>query len=290
MTSRALVLGVAGPVERAWAVGLLAGIAVDGVRWQQADLLVGTSTGGLLAAQLGSGADPERLCRDELAGSPVLPPRPRPAGWLALRLAFERRRSADPVRYRNRVGRLARGALTPAPSTCIDQVRAALPRQDWPAQRLLIPVVDGDSGEFAALGRDSGATLPEAVAAGCAVPGVWPPIELDGRHWMDGGIRSGANVDLAMGCDRVLVVACPSGSGPGPGRIASVTEQIERFPATAQVLLVGPGAASRRLLARRHGQGAGRAAARTAVRVAALRSGRADAQAVRSAVAELWLG
>ena len=48
--------------------------------------------------------------------------------------------------------------------------------------------------------------LWRAVAASCAVPLVWPPIEVDGRPFMDGGLRSPANADLATGCDVVLAL------------------------------------------------------------------------------------
>jgi NTE family protein len=46
-----------------------------------------------------------------------------------------------------------------------------------------------------------------AVAASCAVPLVWPAVAVDGRHYVDGGMRSTANVDLAQGADVVVVLA-----------------------------------------------------------------------------------
>jgi NTE family protein len=45
------------------------------------------------------------------------------------------------------------------------------------------------------------------VAASCAVPRVWPPVTIGGRRYIDGGVWSLANVDLAEGCGRVLVLA-----------------------------------------------------------------------------------
>ena len=44
--------------------------------------------------------------------------------------------------------------------------------------------------------------LLDAVGASCAVPGIWPPVTINGRRYIDGGIRSAANADLAAGCDR----------------------------------------------------------------------------------------
>jgi len=67
--------------------------------------------------------------------------------------------------------------------------------------------VDVASGRFAAFDGASGATLIEAVSASCAVPGVWPPVRINGRQWMDGGMRSATNADLAADCERIVVLA-----------------------------------------------------------------------------------
>jgi NTE family protein len=50
-------------------------------------------------------------------------------------------------------------------------------------------------------------TLVDAVAASCSVPGVWPPTTIGGRRWIDGGVRSATNADLAAGYERVVVLA-----------------------------------------------------------------------------------
>lgn len=55
--------------------------------------------------------------------------------------------------------------------------------------------------------RRSGVPLVDAVRASCAVPLVWPPVEIEGHRYMDGGMRSITNADLAAGCDRVVVIA-----------------------------------------------------------------------------------
>jgi NTE family protein len=46
-----------------------------------------------------------------------------------------------------------------------------------------------------------------AVAASCAVPLVWPAVTINEKHYVDGGMRSTANVDLAAGADVVVVIA-----------------------------------------------------------------------------------
>ncbi len=55
--------------------------------------------------------------------------------------------------------------------------------------------------------KQSGVALGLAVASSCAVPGVFPPVTINGRRYMDGGMRSSTNADLARGYDKVLVVS-----------------------------------------------------------------------------------
>jgi NTE family protein len=54
--------------------------------------------------------------------------------------------------------------------------------------------------------RDSGVALVDAVAASCAVPGIWPPVTINGRRYIDGGVGSATHADLAAGYDRILVI------------------------------------------------------------------------------------
>jgi NTE family protein len=56
------------------------------------------------------------------------------------------------------------------------------------------------------------APLADAIAASGALPGVWAPIEIGGRHYMDGGMYSTDNADLAANFDRVLVIALRAGN------------------------------------------------------------------------------
>lgn len=81
-----------------------------------------------------------------------------------------------------------------------------LPSHEWPQEDLRIPAVDVDSGELVVLTRSSGVPLVDAVAASCAVPGVWPPVPTGGRLLMDGGTRSPTNLDLTAGHDDVVAL------------------------------------------------------------------------------------
>ena len=86
--------------------------------------------------------------------------------------------------------------------------------------------------------RDSGVSLLDAVAASCAVPLVWPPVPINGTTYVDGGIRSPANADLAQGADVVVVLA------PGTQSLSrehAIARQLERTGAN-RTLLVAPDA------------------------------------------------
>jgi NTE family protein len=72
---------------------------------------------------------------------------------------------------------------------------------------VLLGAVDAETGEMRVFDRQSGVNLVDAVAASCAVPGIWPPVTIDGRRYVDGGIRSSDNADLAAGFGRIVVIS-----------------------------------------------------------------------------------
>ena len=91
-----------------------------------------------------------------------------------------------------------------------DVIAQRLPSHDWPDRVLRISAIDTATGELVVFDRDSGVGLVDAVAASCAVPGVWPPVTIGDRRYMDGGVGSTVNMALADDCD-VAVVLVPSG-------------------------------------------------------------------------------
>ena len=83
---------------------------------------------------------------------------------------------------------------------------------DWShGGRTWIVTVDYDLGHRVVFGRGDAppASLPEAVAASCSVPGWFRPTVIDERRYVDGGVRSTASVDLlaGRGLDEVYVLA-----------------------------------------------------------------------------------
>jgi NTE family protein len=277
----ALVLGGGGITGIAWEVGVLAGLAEAGVDLTGADLVVGTSAGSVVGAQLTCGADLEAAFARQLA-----PPtgeqaaRMTRSGLLRYGLAALRSRGDD-VAFRRRVGALAlaaeRAGLTPTEQERLDVIGSRLVGLEWPDRDLRTTAVDAETGEFRVLDRTSGVPLLQAVAASCAVPGVYPPVTIGGRRYVDGGMRSAANADLADGYDRVVVLApVPRGFGPLAGVDAQVTGMV------ARVAVVSPDGASRRAI--------GRNVLDPAARAGSARAGRAQAAGVAAEVTEVWQG
>jgi NTE family protein len=184
----------------------------------------------------------------------------------------------NPVRARVRLGRLAVRARTGSAAARRAVVAARLGTHEWPAGQLLITAVDVDTGEFATFDSSSGVDLVDAVGASCAVPGVWPPVTINGRRWMDGGMRSPANADLAAGYDRVIVVA-PITRGLRP--MPSVAEQVAELSRSCQaVALLAPDAVSVAAF--------GRNLLDPRTRAPSARAGYAQAATLRAAVAAVW--
>jgi NTE family protein len=274
MARRALVLGGGGITGIAWEWGILAGLAAGGVRLGEADLVVGTSAGSVVGAQVASGLDTEERYRVQLE-----PPDGEIAATLGagLLLRYALAAIGPPRRLRARIGRLALRASTVPEAERLAVFETRLPVREWPERALLLTAVDAHTGELRAFDRDSGAPLLQAVAASCAVPGIWPPVTIDGRRYMDGGVRSAANVDLAAGYDRVVVLA-PLLRGLGAG--TGVSAQVKALGAGTRVALVSPDAAALAAI--------GRNVLDPAKRAGAARAGLAQAPSVVDQVRTVW--
>jgi NTE family protein len=79
----------------------------------------------------------------------------------------------------------------------------------WPPlPNLWIMACDYETGRRVAFGRADAppAALAEAVAASCAIPGFYRPVQIGGRRYVDGGVASTSNLDLlaAKGLDLVI--------------------------------------------------------------------------------------
>ena len=205
----ALVLGGGGVAGIAWITGLLAGLAESGQDVTGADVVIGTSAGANVAAQIGSGLSLEALLARQV--EPALQSRE-----LMVELNWDKfaadlqpymaGASTQAEQLRN-FGRFALDADTVDEPTRLAVIESRLPSRDWPLTPMRLTAVDCVSGELTVFDAASGVSLVDAVAASSAVPGIWPPVTIEGRRYMDGGVRSADNADLAAGATRVVVIS-----------------------------------------------------------------------------------
>jgi len=226
---RGLVLGAGGTLGATWMVARLRALETElDFDAREADLLVGSSAGSVLAAMLATGVSVTQLLEHQhgraAAGNPLaqvsfsydvgvgaaLPERP------PLRLGSPAllRRVARHPRQLGTMTALA-AALPPGRGSLaglrapVDRA-AGGPGAPWP-RRLLVAAMDYTTGERVAFGSLSAprASVADAVVASCSIPGWFAPAVIEGRPYIDAGIRQATSADLAAGhgLDEVVVLA-----------------------------------------------------------------------------------
>ena len=275
--TRALVLAGGGVTGIAWELGLVVGLSRQDVDVTAADLILGTSAGSTVGAQIASGVPLTELQAAQLADETSEITVDLDVDEFRARLAGLVADAPDPQAARARVGRMALEAKTVPEAVRRRAIEARLPVHEWPAQRLVVTAVDAATGELALLDRDAGVPLVDAVAASCAVPGVWPPVTIDGRRYVDGGARSLANADLAAGHDRVLVVVPMALEGPYREQLDA---ELAILAETGKTRVIAADDASLAAI--------GPNPLDPSRRAAAYRAGSAQGEAAAAGVAEFW--
>ncbi|WP_430335144.1 patatin-like phospholipase family protein [Rhodococcus sp. ACT016] len=220
-TKRALVLAGGGAAGNAWALGLIAGLSDAGVELTEADLIIGTSSGSTVAAQITSGTRPAELYAAILAEVPQQHSGaaasgrgrgPKFSGPNYMEWSNQIIGSAeDASDMRRKMGAAALEMDVSDGSSRTrwrDIVAGRLPSQHWPPQPVLIAAVDARTGEPVVFDRHSGIDLVDAVAASTSNGfGPFPPYRIGENRYINGGYRRNENADLAAGCGRVLVLS-----------------------------------------------------------------------------------
>jgi NTE family protein len=203
---------------------------------------VATSAGSTVAAQITRGVPLsdlfERQVDESLQNREIIPA-------TELVTSFQKMISTDTTLhdrgdFLRSFGQLALAAPTVGEDERRAVIEGRLPKHAWPENRLVIVAVDTETGEDALFDRFAETSLVDAVAASCAVPGVWPPVTIHGRRYMDGGVRSSDNADLARGYARTVIL-----SPNGTTRAALKGHMSLLEDAGGRVYMVEPDAASR---------------------------------------------
>lgn len=257
-TRRALILAGGGIAGIAWETGVLRGIADESPEAAGllvcSDVLVGTSAGSAVAAQLSSGSTLEALFERQVAeesaeidsGVDV----ETITEMFVTALAGPYDEAVDKTRQQmQRIGAVALTTET-VPAPVRRQVIAQrLPSHDWFDRVLRLTAIEVATGELIVFDRESGVDLVDAVAASCAVPGAWPPVAIAGRHYMDGGIASSVNVGVADDCQAAVVLVpsgidapTPFGAGPAAEIAAFTGPTLAVFADANALAAFGPNA------------------------------------------------
>src|SRR2546423_3660088 len=218
-----VVLGAGGVMGGAWLTGGLAALATE-TGWDPADAdhIVGTSAGAMMGALLAAGVPPwfmvgpsagERFDGLQDAGGRPQREASRSAGAVfridrgtrlpigpgSWRLALSS--LSNPTRHTPATlfgGWLPRGVISTDPLK--DTVRRVVPEGWVEHPGTWILACDYATGRRVAFGREGAppADLADAVAASCAIPGFFTPVEIGGREYVDGGMHSTSNLDVLL--------------------------------------------------------------------------------------------
>ncbi|MCB0950048.1 MAG: patatin-like phospholipase family protein [Mycobacterium sp.] len=236
---RALVLGGGGLAGIAWETGVLLGISDEvpeaGERLLGSDVLLGTSAGSAVAAQIGSGLSLDELFARQVAAGETHEIHPGVSVDAISELFVDAMLTPGATKSQKlkQIGAVAldvsrRGEMVPE-SVRRSVIAHRLPSHDWPQRMLRVTGIDIATGELVVFDNDSGVDLVDAVAASCAVPAAWPPVTIGGRRFMDGGVGSAVNMAAVPDCDVAVALVPSAADAPSPWGTPAA-EEIDAFP------------------------------------------------------------
>ncbi|MGO8871313.1 MAG: patatin-like phospholipase family protein [Acidimicrobiales bacterium] len=225
---RGLCLGGGGLFFVAWQVAYLHTLAAHGIDVGAADRVVGTSAGSMVASTVVVAGRLRRFhteislpARAPVVVSALAPASElRPSQQRALDL-FVGASDAEPDTLRE-IGHAALAAATPGPAAIRRNISLVVGWGHWRSKALQITCVDAFTAERCVVTRAAGTTVARAVAAGSAVPGVFPPQPVGDRLSMDVGVSgTGTHLDMVAGARSVLVLALNDGGNVAEGMMTS---------------------------------------------------------------------
>ena len=250
-----LVLGAGGVLGEAWMMGVLAGVEdATGFDLCAREYFVGTSAGSIVAAHLIAGKAPRRPSSVgtelELASPPAV------SGLAAAAAETARRAGAWAMAAASTFAPLALGIASPGgavvraallrrlprPTDTLDGLRervdASGARFDG---RLRVVAVDRRSGRRVVFGSPGApaASVGAAVEASCTVPWLFAPVAIGGREYVDGGVWSPTNLDVApAGRETYVLCLIPTASITGTQTALDVVRSVARSAVSVEAMVL----------------------------------------------------
>jgi NTE family protein len=237
---RALALTGGGAVGTAWETGVLLGLQRGGIDVNAADVVIGTSAGSIVGAQLRAGTSVDDLYHAQMtADASILAAWSKNVDLTYLAATRPLYYAGHPLTQAERAAVGARALAAPLPGEAdwlpnfyrasgIDTLTG------WPARKLDIVAVDANDGSVSVFDANSHAPIKLAVAASAAVPAFTPPITIGAHRYTDGGV-AGTNLDVARGYATVIAII-PSPNAGTSAEIAALQA------AGANVVFISPDA------------------------------------------------
>jgi NTE family protein len=243
-------LGGGGAPGIAYHVGALRALhEVAGIDAHQADHIIGTSAGSIVATALRQGATWEEIAA--MTGPDSAEPGEEESKLTARAWTSHVNLARRTVGVSWALYRTATRIPLPPPPRAVQRMfpSALLVVRDtnwaearfgaaWPSRPLWLVTVDLDSGRRIVLSRpnraDQTGTLAKAVAASCAVPGIYAPVRIGRRRLVDGGVHSNTNFDLAARTGSGLAV-CVAPMGSQPSRTQRSVRTLPRVQWNRQI-------------------------------------------------------
>jgi len=256
-----LVLGAGGTVGEAWLTGVVAGIEdASGADLRRVEQFVGTSAGAVVAARLSAGQRLERPSPQ--TGTRRRRRRPDPGGEREDADLLAQAARALTIGTAGALASLLLSGRAPAGALARRIVLAVVPEGTSSSRltvrriadrgarfdgRLRICCVDEGTGRRVVFGSPGApaSRVAEAVEASCAIPGVFPPVRISGRRYVDGGVWSLTNLDVAAVAQGTRVLCLAPIAGPLaalPSPLAALRAGFDLVTAVEAAALRGRGA------------------------------------------------
>lgn len=229
----ALALAGGGPLGAIYEIGALCALqdALDGLDLERLDHYVGVSAGGFIAAALANGITPRALCASFIENRPepgdafdpawLLVPAWRELGFRAMRLPMALTRAAWQGAVRKQPVAQALQQLAPVlpaglfSNDAVEKRLATLFSSRGRTNdfrrlrtRLTLVATDLDTGEAAPFGEPGWDHVPisRAVQATSAMPGLFPPVAIEGRSYVDGALKKTMHASVALDEGATLLI------------------------------------------------------------------------------------